>query len=172
MGADKATLTYAGTPLWTRQLAVLRALNLEVIHISARIRPVWCPQDIELVTDQPPSRGPLSGLAAALRRLHTTHLLALAIDLPEMTSDHLRKLWLLSRPGCGVVPTMDDRFEPLCAIYPVEAADMAAEMLASDDLSLQYLVQTLLRKNRVGICHLSEAERALYRNINTPADLP
>jgi molybdenum cofactor guanylyltransferase len=82
MGADKATLVLDGEPLWSRQLRTLRELQPERILISARTKPAWCPPEIEVVLDKPPSRGPLTGLAAALKRIHTTHLFALAIDLP------------------------------------------------------------------------------------------
>src|SRR5437867_2135004 len=82
MGADKAMLEIGGEPLWARQLRRLRELQPERILISARSKPAWCPAEIETVLDEPPSRGPLSGLAAALKIIQTTHLLALAIDLP------------------------------------------------------------------------------------------
>lgn len=85
MGRDKATLILDGEPLWSRQLRILRELQPEKMLISARARPAWCPPEIETVLDAPPSRGPLSGLAAALKRIETTHLLALAIDVPQMT---------------------------------------------------------------------------------------
>jgi len=87
MGADKATLEIAGEPLWRKQIKLLRELQPQSLCISARERPAWCPLEIEAVLDDPPSRGPLSGLAAALRRLRTSHLLALAIDLPRMRAD-------------------------------------------------------------------------------------
>src|SRR6185312_15889507 len=90
MGEDKATLQFDGEPLWVRQVQLLRELKPDVLWISARARPIWCPSEIEVIADEPPSRGPLSGLAAALRKIQTSHLLALAIDMPRMNSDVLR----------------------------------------------------------------------------------
>src|SRR5579864_2470571 len=98
MGIDKATLEFAGEPLWARQLRQLRELKPDTLWISARSRPPWCPPEIEVILDDPPSRGPLSGLDAALRRLQTSHLLALAIDLPRINVELLRKLWCLAQP--------------------------------------------------------------------------
>jgi len=171
MGADKATLMVAGVPLWARQLSVLRGLSPEKIVISARTRPAWTPPEMDVVLDQPPTRGPLNGLAAALKELQTTHLLVLAVDLPQMTSEQLRKLWSLAEPGGGVIPQGGNHFEPLGAIYPVEAAAVAADALAVGELSLQSLAQILLEQRRLRIYPLSEAELPLYRNVNTPADL-
>jgi molybdopterin-guanine dinucleotide biosynthesis protein A len=171
MGADKATLDIAGEPLWRKQIKLLRELQPQSLCISARERPAWCPPEIETVMDEPPSRGPLSGVAAALQRLQTSHLLALAIDLPQMTTDELRKLWALAEPGCGVVPTNGDFFEPLCAIYPAEAGAVAMEALAGNDVSLQNFSRLLLSLNLVRTHALTESEKPLFLNVNSPADL-
>jgi molybdopterin-guanine dinucleotide biosynthesis protein A len=172
MGEDKAGLVLAGEPLWSRQLRLLRELRPDALWVSARSRPEWCPPEIEVVLDAPPSRGPLSGLSAALSRLQTSHLLVLAVDLPQMTAAHLHKLWFLAKPGCGVLPMAGDFFEPLGAIYPAAAAGAAKDALTSDDVSLQSLAQTLVQKKHALIYPLSEAERLVYLNVNTPDDLP
>ena len=171
MGADKATLEIAGEPLWNRQIRLLRELNPAALFVSARARPAWCPAEIEAVLDEPPSRGPLSGVAAALQKAQTSHVFALAVDLPRMTPDHLRRLCALRQPGCGCVPLNETLFEPLCAIYPAEAAEFAARSLAGGDASLQHFVQGLQRENRVRVYPLAAAERRLYHNANSPEDL-
>lgn len=172
MGVDKATLEFEGEPLWARQLQLLRELQPEALWVSARSRPAWCLEDIEVILDEPPSRGPLSGLAAGLRKIKTSHLLALAIDLPCMTVEPLHRLRSLAEPGCGVVWSRGDLLEPLCAIYPAEAMTQAAVALSrNDDVSLQSFVRALCRENRMKVCPLSESEENLFRNANTPQDL-
>jgi len=94
MGADKATLLFEVEPLWSRQLRTLRELSPERILISARTKPAWCPPEIEAVLDAPPSCGPLSGLAAGLKKIETTHLLTLAVDMPLMDAATLAKIFL------------------------------------------------------------------------------
>src|ERR1041385_7334198 len=126
MGTDKATLNFNGQPLWSRQLGVLRELEPKKVLISGRARPAWLPADIEVVLDESPSRGPLSGLAAALKTARTTHLLALAVDLPRMTSAHLAEIWKFAKPDCGVIPVNGDHLETLCAIYSVTGSVIAA----------------------------------------------
>jgi molybdopterin-guanine dinucleotide biosynthesis protein A len=171
MGTDKATLIYEGQPLWCRQLDRLRALQPETILISARTKPAWCPPDAGAALDEPPSRGPLSGLAAALKDLHTTHLLVLAVDLPQMTAAHLQSLWAQARPGRGVIPQNGDYFEPLCAVYPVESLALAAQSLAAGQLALQALAKTLIREQLMQAHPLKADERQFYHNGNTPDDL-
>src|SRR5262245_41494556 len=89
MGVDKAMLTIRGETLWRRQLSVLRDVKPHALWISARVKPAWCPADVGVVLDEPPSCGPVSGLLAAFACLSTSHLLVLAVDLPNMTSEHL-----------------------------------------------------------------------------------
>ena len=172
MGVDKATLLIAGEPLWHRQLRMIKELEPEALWVSARGELSWCPPEIEVVVDKIPSRGPLSGVAAALSRLQTSHLLVLAIDLPQMTAEHLRELWGLSRPGAGVIPLNGADFEPLCAIYPAEAAVVAEARLSSPDASLQGFAATLRHLSRVRVYELTPEEKPLYLNMNTPSDVP
>jgi molybdopterin-guanine dinucleotide biosynthesis protein A len=172
MGVDKATLLISGEPLWKRQLRVLCNLRPDAIWVSARTLPSWCPTEIEAVLDAQPPSGPLSGVAAGLRRLQTSHLLVLAIDLPQMTTVHLQKLWGLACPGVGVIPLHGDHFEPLCAIYPAEALAAAETALNNGNVSLQHFAQNLLRKSQAQVHDLASEERPLYLNMNTPSDLP
>jgi molybdopterin-guanine dinucleotide biosynthesis protein A len=171
MGADKATLIIGDEPLWQQQLRLLNDLRPMALWVSARTALPWCPAEIEVVTDRPPSRGPLSGLVAGLLRLQTSHLLVLAIDLPQMTTEHLQKLWGLASPGMGVIPLNGSYFEPLCAIYPIEAAAIAEVALNSSDVSLQSFAQTLRRQSQAHVYDLTPEEQPLYHNMNTPSDL-
>jgi molybdenum cofactor guanylyltransferase len=171
MGTDKATLMIHGELLWKRQLDLLRLLQPNTMLLSARFRPAWCPPEVEVVPDEPPSQGPLSGLVAALARSRTTHLLTLAIDLPEMTAEHLQRLWQLALPDISVIPQRERRYEPLAAIYAGNTQSTATQLLASGRLSLQSLAEELVQTKAARVYRVSESECLLYRNVNSPADL-
>lgn len=171
MGVDKATLMLDGEPMWGRQFRIMRALGPAKMIVSARNKPVWCPLDIEVLLDEQPSRGPLSGLVAALEQLQTTHLLALAIDLPQMTSAHLKQLWSLSQPGIGIVPRNGKFFEPLSAIYPVEGVDAVRQALSANDVSLHSFIRTLAGRKLIHFYRIAKFEATFYRNVNKPNDL-
>jgi molybdopterin-guanine dinucleotide biosynthesis protein A len=168
MGMDKATLVVGGEPLWSRQLRTLRELTPQTIFVSVRNAPAWCPSDALAICDEAPSRGPLSGLVAALERTETTHLLALAIDLPLMTSSHLMRLWSLVSPGMGVIPQNGTYFEPLVAIYPVAIVAAASKALAQETYSLQDLARRLVAEGLMRTYLISEPEKSNYENVNTP----
>jgi molybdopterin-guanine dinucleotide biosynthesis protein A len=103
--------------------------------------------------------------------MQTSHLLALAVDLPRMTSEHLRQLAGKAQPGCGVAPFNQDHLEPLAGIYPKEAAAMAQTALASQDTSMRSFARELLRRGLLREHALAPQEIPLYFNINTPGDL-
>ena len=171
MGRDKATIVFHGRPLWQRQLQILRDLGPEKIFVSARKTPSWLPFDTELLLDVPPFRGPLSGLTRALASIQTSHLAVLAIDMPFMTSKQMQVLWSRAEPGCGVLPMIGDRAEPLAAIFPQEADRDAFAALAGDNFSLQRLSRSLVQGGKLQIFQVSQSETELYRNVNEPGDL-
>ena len=171
MGRDKATIEFEGRPLWERQLEILRALRPETIFVSARQSPCWLPADTELILDDPPSRGPLSGLRKALAAMRTTHLVALAVDMPFMLNEQLRRLYGLADAGQGAVPIIRDRAEPLVAVYPAEAAEDFSAALAGTDFSLQKLVRELIGADKMRIFPVPEKDEHLYLSLNEPADL-
>jgi len=170
MGRDKATLLFHGRPFWQIQLDLLRKLQPEEIFVSARTDPVWRPADVPFVPDEPPSRGPLSGLSATLPQIHADHLVALAIDMPFMTPEYLRSLCDQAGPSQGVVPMIGDRAEPLAAIYPkCTHLDLVAA-LSREEFSLQSLVKKLLLSDKLRLVKASKEDERLFRNLNEPRD--
>ncbi len=170
MGREKATLSWRDKPLWEWQLEKLREVRPRKLLLSARVDPPWRPAGVEFVPDLPPSRGPLSGLAAALARTDTAHLLALAIDMPFMTADHLRYLCGLVTAEAGVVSQIDDRLEPVAAVYPAAALADFQKTLKSADGSLQPLIRDLIATAKLHVVTISK-DRNLYKSLNSPRDL-
>ncbi|HYY13977.1 MAG TPA: molybdenum cofactor guanylyltransferase [Chthoniobacterales bacterium] len=171
MGQDKATVLFRGKPLWQTQLNLLRELTPAEIFISARTDRRWRPPDVQFIRDEPPSRGPLSGIAATLGQITTSHLLALAIDMPFMTAPYLRLLCGRAQPGRGVVPIIRERAEPLAAIYSRAAhADLIAAF-AGTDFSLQSVVRKLIASGKLMALNVTHEQEPLFRNLNEPRDL-
>jgi molybdopterin-guanine dinucleotide biosynthesis protein A len=171
MGRDKAAVVFRGEPLWRRQLRILRDLGPEEIFVSARSAPTWLPDNVGLLVDDAPSRGPLSGLTKGLTTMRTTHLFVLAVDMPFMTSKQLGTLWCRAVTGCGVVPVIGERAEPLAAIYPAEAAPEFATALAGFDFSLQGLIRRLAAQGKLQLLPASVEDEYLYGSVNEPDDL-
>lgn len=166
MGREKATLIFRGKPLWQIQLDLLQRLQLDEIFVSARSDLPWRPATVQLVSDEPPSRGPLSGLAAALGEIRTGHLLALAVDMPLMTAKYLRSLCDQVESGRGVLPMVGDRAEPLAAIYPKSVhADFVAA-LSGTEFSLQSITKKLAAFGKLRRVEVIKRDEGLFRNLN------
>jgi len=170
MGRDKATFLFRGRPLWEIQFDLLRALRPEEIFVSARTDPPWRPSGVQFVSDEPPSRGPLSGLSATLARISTDHLLAFAIDMPLMTENYLRLICNLVEPGRGVLPMIGNRAEPLVAIYPKGIVTDFITALSGSDFSLQSLIKKLVDAGKLSLVKVLEEEGKFFRNFNDFAD--
>jgi molybdopterin-guanine dinucleotide biosynthesis protein A len=170
MGRDKATIEFEGKPLWKRQLELFQALSPEQIFVSARATPDWLPDDVDLLLDDPPSRGPLSGLTRALAAMRTTHLIALAVDMPFMTVGELGRLIEFVSENRGFIPLIGKRAEPLAAIYPAHAAEDFNAALAGEDFSLQRLVVNLLVDHKIAVRPVAKEAVILYRSLNTLGD--
>jgi molybdenum cofactor guanylyltransferase len=171
MGADKAMLPFQCKPLWQFQLGTLRELEPAEIFISARTDPKWRPSDCQFVPDNPPSRGPLSGITSSLDQMRTPHLLVLAIDMPFMSEKYLRFLCQKIGPGRGVVPALNNRFEPLAAIYPHEALNAFQSALTGTDFSLQTVAARLVAAGTLKAIPVLTSKQKLFRNINEIGDL-
>jgi molybdenum cofactor guanylyltransferase len=166
MGRDKALLEIDSEPLWRRQLETLRALAPEQLMLAGPP----C-EDGETVADEIPDAGPLGGVAAALRKCRSSHLVVLAVDLPRMTPDFLRSLLALCREGRGAVPGGPEIFEPLAAVYPAACAALASAALRSADFSMQNLVRKALVQQLLVARPILASETPLFVNLNSPADL-
>ena len=171
MRQDKATIPVGGILLWHRQMTLLRSIHPLEIFVSARTDPPWRPADTLFVPDSTPSRGPLSGLTAALHQTRASHLLALAIDMPLMTGSHLRLLCSFVGPDCGVIPYLRGRAEPLAALYPKESLGGMMDALDGGQFGLQSVVRQLTAAGHLTPFVVSPADERLYTNVNSPADM-
>lgn len=170
MGSDKATILFRGKPLWQIQLELLQKLEPAEIFVSARTNPIWRPADVQFVPDDAPSRGPLSGLAASLAKMRTAHLLALAVDMPFMTQEYLKFLCNQIGPARGVVAKIENRFEPLAAIYPHEALTNFQSALLGTDFSMQTMTGRLVAEGKLRVLPVTSEEKHLFLNLNERAD--
>jgi molybdopterin-guanine dinucleotide biosynthesis protein A len=66
---------------------------------------------------------------------------------------------------------IEDRAEPLVAIYPRNAGDEFRRALLGTDFSLQPLVRKLITRRELRSVDVLAEETSLFRNLNEPGDL-
>jgi molybdenum cofactor guanylyltransferase len=174
MGRDKAYLPvkWKGTtmPLWERQLAVLNSLPLESLVVSGPRKQEY-PNFIEVLSDDWNRAGPLAGIATCLKRVRSHFCLVLAIDLPKVQPGFLRKLLGRVKSGQGVVPVRDNRFEPLMAVYPAAALEVAIKQLQERDYVLQHFIAKLLEAGLMSRYEIDLSDEDQLENWNRPEDV-
>jgi molybdopterin-guanine dinucleotide biosynthesis protein A len=175
MGRDKAALPVAGETLLGRQLRRLAGAGCQESLVSVArpdaVLPTLAP-GVRVIGDRFPDAGPLAGLEAALALARHELVLALAVDLPAMTAGFLRILLAGAAPGCGVVPVLGDRFEPLVAVYPRRAHAEAELRLQRGERALQPFVRAGIAAGWLRPYPVSAEEARLFTNWNRPKDLP
>ena len=171
MPCDTAGRMIRGRPLWEHQLATLRGIGPAELFISGRADGPYAQCGCPIVADETPDRGPLGGVATALRRTAHERVVVLAIDLPRMSSQFfttlLREVVHVER---AVVPRNEELFEPLAAVYTRACLPMAEEQLRSADRSMQRFVRAIVRADLAVEYPISAVEKACFLNLNTETD--
>jgi molybdopterin-guanine dinucleotide biosynthesis protein A len=94
----------------------------------------------------------------------------LAVDLPLIQPDFLKKLLARSLAGRGVVPAHRNRFEPLIAVYPASALSLAIDLIGERNYALQHFVAKLLENHLIVSYEVEASEQVQLKNWNTPED--
>jgi molybdopterin-guanine dinucleotide biosynthesis protein A len=165
MGRDKAAVVVDGRAMGGRVADALRAAGLApVFAVGGAGVP-----GLELVADHPAAgRGPMGGVAAALRRGGSSGasiVVVLACDLPDATPEGIGAVVaaLGAAPDALVaVPVVGGRWEPLHAAWRVAALD---GLVADAQPAVHRVIAALPHVEVAGL------DPAWLRNVNTPADL-
>ena len=147
MGSDKAGLEIGGMSLLEHTARAALGAGLPVL-VAGRTRPAdWRLKGTLFADDDQPGLGPLGGLETALRQANGP-VLALACDLPLLTSDAVR--WLQAQEPraqaeqnseCGVIVVNGGQWEPLFSIYRPACLPLIASRLAEGRRSLHGLIE-------------------------------
>lgn len=170
MGANKALLLYDGQPLWRFQMEKLIRLNPEQLFFSVRPDMRFPRGPWTFVHDRSDDLGPLGGLEAALRLTSQEFLVALAVDMPTMTSAFLGSLLEKTGPA-GVAPHLEGFYSGAVAVYPASILPLVQKILGSDDRSFQRLIRGALEIGLMRAEEILPAEVALFENWNSADDL-
>lgn len=172
MGRNKALIELDGIPLVARILAKLRPLTHEQLIIAndpAPYRFLGCP----IIPDIEAGYGPLMGLYSGLKAASGELVLAVAVDMPFLSTTFLHALLDLAAGNDVVIPETDGRLHPLCAVYRRSTCLPAIETAIAHNQRRLISFHPQVRVRHVPaaeLLHFSSDLRELI-NINTPAEL-
>ncbi len=126
----------------------------------------------DLIVDLYHERGALGGIHAALKNCETDFAFILAVDLPFVTTETVKKLIEASSESSATVPRQNNgRLQPLCAVYRAKAClPKLEELLEHDDSASVRDFLKLIDANIVEANLLGGDEKVLL-NVNSPEDL-
>ncbi len=165
MGQDKATLPYDGKTLAESAADRLAPLTKEVVFVGSSRRP-WPGRQL---LDIAPGRGPLAGLAAALRE---GDVLVMACDLPHVPRRFIEEL-LATEDGLDGALYLGRAagIQPLAALYRQSALAVAEATVSSDRPSMEAFV------SQINVRRLDDQDLArlgldatIFTNVNHPDD--
>lgn len=145
-GMPKGLAVIDGLRIADRAMVALRgASERQVVIANDERAERWFPT-APIVRDETPGLGPLAGLRTALLAAEGAPVLAVAWDMPFVTSALLVALRKLGEAGASAVmpahgsPPM---LEPLCAYYSPAALAMCERLLASGERRAHALFDAL-----------------------------
>jgi molybdenum cofactor guanylyltransferase len=170
MGSDKAWLEIGGRTMIEHVVAALTPVTTRVAIIAND--PLYTRLGLPVFADSLTGIGPLEAIRTGLFYARTHRIVLAACDLPFATSELFGFLLDLEGDFQAVVPVgMDDRLEPLCAVYSVDALVCVEDLINRGERKVSKLFD-LVATRRVKfdeLCHLDGA-RLFFENINTPED--
>jgi len=171
MGMDKAYVTLGTQTLLERALSLVGGVASAVWIVGGREK---FGRFGNVIEDEFPDHGPLGGIHAALRASSSDLNLVLAVDMPFVEVRFLE--YLLVKAGGAkaivTVPRADGAWQPLCAVYRRDFANLAEPALRAG----KNKIDPLFAKCDVQVVDEEELSKAgllteMFRNLNTPEEL-
>lgn len=187
MGRNKALLPVGGVPVIERLARELEGVAGRILIAGGGQSEAYRHLGLETIHDEFPDSGPLAGLHAGLSAAGTPWVLAVACDMPFVSSAAFR--WLADRTRLieaagtdsgrnagieAVIPSADGRIQPLLAAYRSSVLPGLERELRSGNLKMTRWVESL-KADYVDGAELAEAAGLppewLPFNMNRPGDV-
>ncbi|MBT5774700.1 MAG: molybdenum cofactor guanylyltransferase [Dehalococcoidia bacterium] len=175
MGEDKASLMLDGVSLLQRCVDRLASVADELVLVGApgRALPsVLSDLPMRTVEDPVEGEGPLMGMAVGLQVASAPVAVVVAVDMPLLEPELLRLL--ASRVNAThrwVVPIANDRPQPLCSAFSVDALSVIRAHLDAGDRAPMALAADLdAYRMQAEEWSAVDAEGRSFLNVNTPEE--
>lgn len=142
MRKDKSLLTIGGVSLIDRAVAVMREVFPVVIVASDR-RKEYEFLRVPILPDIKKNCGPLGGIHAAFAQTDADYLFVLACDMPFISADLIWYVITQKADADAIVPMMNGRIQPLCALYSRTGSPTIEQLLNRGDYALMNMLTKL-----------------------------
>ncbi|MFC5529914.1 molybdenum cofactor guanylyltransferase [Cohnella yongneupensis] len=145
---NKANLILGDQRFIDRQLQVASGWTDErivVVSSDERAVELKLPEDVRVVMDKYAGEGPLAGLHAGIEAMTSPFAWVIGCDMPFIDAKAADKLLtsLLGGDFQAAVPIIEERPQPLHAVYRKEIGDIAGRLLVSGNRRLLSLLDEI-----------------------------
>jgi molybdenum cofactor guanylyltransferase len=169
MGEDKGLVDFRGKKLVEHIIKTSYEITDTVSIITTN--PAYKQFNLPLYADVYQEKGPMGGIFTALTNTRASEVLILSCDAPFISADFLKFLWNQKEPNRIIAPYFNERFEPLCAIYPTSISKVIEQSLLENRLK----VQEFLKINGAKKLEIDEKLNKIYSNdflsLNNKTDI-
>jgi len=170
MGADKAFLPLAGSPLIEHVLRPLKHIFREIIIVTNSPE-MYAAYGVSVVRDAFEKRGPLTGIYSGLVHSNDEYNFVVACDMPFLNGRLIAYMTAQAEGYDAVVPIIDEFIEPLHAVYYKGIVPVIEERIRQHDQRIRNMLATLriryILKEEVD---RFDPERKSFKNLNTRQD--
>ena len=165
MGEDKGLMTLYDKPMVEFVIDVARNITDHILIISNNSNykkfgfPVF--KDIEK------NKGPMGGIHTGLSRSDKYKNLVLSCDVPYVSEELLRFLYLQSEHKDITLPVHADRSHQLMGYYTKDCIPVFEKMMKEDNLK----IRNTFDKLRVHLVDCDQFPENIFRNINSKQDV-
>lgn len=171
-GVDKAFLKIGKDTLINRQLRLLRRFFKKIIIVTNSPEKYKKIRGAKVISDFLLQRGPLGGIFSGLSVSDDHYNFVVACDMPFINTELIKYMYRQSKGYKVVVPYVDNRYEPLFAIYSKDCLS-PIEKLLNDGVFKISKFFSKIKVEKVGASEILKfgQPEELFANINTLQDL-
>lgn len=174
LGRSKALQVIGGKSAIQRVVDSLSAVTTRIIVATANGEAIPCSSTAEMITvaDIYPGRGPLAGIHSGLTASTSSRAVVVGCDMPFLSPGLLDYMCRVSPGFDAVVPRMDEKVEPLCAVYSRSCLPTMQRLLERHELMINR-VFSMVKVRYVGEDEIDrfDPEHLSFFNINSRQDL-
>lgn len=172
MGQDKGLVSLAGRPMIEHVIEGVDGIGDE-ITITTNNPNGYQYLGIRMASDTDPGAGALTGLHTALEASQGETVFVIACDMPFPNQALIQYLLSLAPKADAVVPFMNNRYQPLHAVYSREPCLQAIRKAIANNQKRAisfYSDINVFKIEEQEISKYSKDELSFF-NVNTPTDL-
>ncbi|GAB1430281.1 molybdenum cofactor guanylyltransferase [Ignavibacteria bacterium] len=168
MGQDKGLMLFRDKPMISHILEKINLLHLPLKIIANNND--YKQFGYETVKDIIKDKGPMGGLFTAFHNTKADFVFLFACDMPFISVEAVQKIIAETDDDDVTVASVQNKINPLFAIYKTTLCDNISKRMASNKLKMLEFIESVKYK-KVEMYDLTARNAALLMNINSIDDL-